>query len=80
MTSVRKRVIDATTQGDGDISIDAGGNITGSAVYGIRSRSYGTGDQTVTTKAGSEAAEILHKRATEGLDEFRAMASQHAKH
>jgi len=28
----------------------------------------------MATKTGSEAAELLHKRATEGLDEFRAMA------
>lgn len=45
--------IDARTQGNGDISIDAGGIITGSSIYGIRSRSYGSGDQTVTTSAGS---------------------------
>ncbi len=45
--------IDAVTQGDGDITIDAGGAITGSSVYGIRSRSYGSGNQTVTTEAGS---------------------------
>ena len=31
---------------------------------------------TIATKAGSEAAEILHKRASEGLDEIRAIASQ----
>ena len=31
---------------------------------------------TIATKAGSEAAEILHKRTTEGLDEIRAFASQ----
>ncbi|WP_245481456.1 VCBS domain-containing protein [Bradyrhizobium sp. LVM 105] len=45
--------IDALTQGDGDIIIDAGGAITGSSIYGIRSRSYGSGNQTVTTEAGS---------------------------
>lgn len=45
--------IDAVTKGGGDISIDAGGIITGSSIYGIRSRSYGSGDQTVTTLAGS---------------------------
>ncbi|WBL79613.1 FecR domain-containing protein [Bradyrhizobium xenonodulans] len=45
--------IDAVTGGGGDITIDAGGTITGSAIYGIRSRSYGSGDQTVTTLAGS---------------------------
>ncbi|HEV2334281.1 MAG TPA: TIGR01841 family phasin [Stellaceae bacterium] len=32
---------------------------------------------TITAKAGSEAAEILHKRTTEGLDEIRALATQH---
>ncbi|WP_354063685.1 VCBS domain-containing protein [Bradyrhizobium sp. RT6a] len=45
--------IDAVTQGGGDITINAGGVITGSSIYGIRSRSYGAGDQTVTTKVGS---------------------------
>ncbi|MBR1131477.1 FecR domain-containing protein [Bradyrhizobium iriomotense] len=45
--------IDALTRGSGDITIDAGGIITGSSIYGIRSRSYGTGNQTVTTEAGS---------------------------
>ena len=29
---------------------------------------------TMASKTGTEAAELLHKRATEGLDEFRAMA------
>nr|WP_249136350.1 FecR domain-containing protein [Bradyrhizobium canariense] len=45
--------IDAHTEGSGDITIDAGGAITGSSIYGIRSRSYGVGDQTVTTEVGS---------------------------
>lgn len=45
--------IDATTQSNGNITIDAGGAITGGLVYGIRSRSYGSGNQTVTTEAGS---------------------------
>lgn len=45
--------IDATTQGNGNITIDAGGAIEGGSVYGIRSRSYGSGNQTVTTEAGS---------------------------
>jgi len=31
---------------------------------------------TIAAKAGSEAAEILHKRANEGLEEIRALASQ----
>lgn len=31
---------------------------------------------TIANKAGSEAAEILHKRASEGLDEIRAFAAQ----
>ena len=30
---------------------------------------------TIAAKAGSEAAEILHKRTNESLDEFRAFAS-----
>ncbi|WP_349631406.1 FecR domain-containing protein [Bradyrhizobium sp. BR 10289] len=45
--------IDALTGGNGDIIIDAGGTITGSSIYGIRSRSYGAGNQTITTEAGS---------------------------
>lgn len=31
---------------------------------------------TIATKAGSAAAEILHKRTNESLDEIRALASQ----
>ena len=31
---------------------------------------------TIAAKAGSDAAEILHKRATEGLDEIRNFTSQ----
>ena len=45
--------IDATTQGNGDVTIDGGGHITGSSTYAIRARSYGSGDITVTTEAGS---------------------------
>ncbi|WP_280705032.1 VCBS domain-containing protein [Bradyrhizobium sp. BR13661] len=45
--------IDATTHGNGDVTIDAGSNITGSSTYAIRARSYGSGDITVTTEAGS---------------------------
>ncbi|HTV46795.1 MAG TPA: phasin family protein [Stellaceae bacterium] len=33
---------------------------------------------TIAAKAGSEAAEILHKRASEGLDEIRSFACQQA--
>jgi phasin family protein len=33
---------------------------------------------TIATKAGTEAAEVLHKRATESLDEMRSFASQPA--
>ena len=45
--------IDAVTLGNGDVEIDAGGAITGGSIYGIRTRSYGSGSQTVTTEAGS---------------------------
>lgn len=45
--------IDAGTLGNGDIDIDAGGAITGGSIYGIRTRSHGSGSQTVTTEAGS---------------------------
>jgi phasin family protein len=31
---------------------------------------------TIATKAGADAADILHKRANEGLDELRSLASQ----
>jgi phasin family protein len=33
---------------------------------------------TIAAKAGSDAAEILHKRASEGLDEIRSFACQQA--
>ena len=33
---------------------------------------------TITAKAGTKAAEILHKRANESLDEMRALASEPA--
>lgn len=45
--------IDATTQGNGDIGIEAGGTIAGDSIYGIRARSYGSGSLSVTTEAGS---------------------------
>ncbi|WP_426422459.1 Ig-like domain-containing protein [Bradyrhizobium genosp. A] len=45
--------IDVATWGNGDVTIDAGGAITGSAIYGIRARSYGAGRETVTTETGS---------------------------
>jgi phasin family protein len=35
---------------------------------------------TIATKAGTDAAEVLHKRASASLDEIRAMASQPAAH
>ncbi len=35
---------------------------------------------TIAAKAGTDATEILHKRASEGLDELRALASQPATH
>lgn len=34
---------------------------------------------TIASKAGSDATEILHKRASEGLDELRAFASTPAR-
>lgn len=34
---------------------------------------------TIASKAGSDATEILHKRASEGLDELRAIASTPAR-
>ena len=33
----------------------------------------------LATKAGTEAADVLHKRASEGLDEFRARTCQQTK-
>ncbi|MGE0259788.1 MAG: phasin family protein [Alphaproteobacteria bacterium] len=33
---------------------------------------------TIAAKAGNDAAEILHRRATEGLEELRSLASQQA--
>lgn len=38
--------------------------------------SHGRDIATIATKAGSDAAEILHKRASESLDEIRTFASQ----
>lgn len=38
--------------------------------------SHGREMATIATKAGADAAEILHKRASEGLDELRSLASQ----
>jgi len=34
---------------------------------------------TIAAKASTDAAEILHRRATEGLDEIRSLASQQAQ-
>jgi phasin family protein len=34
---------------------------------------------TIAAKAGADAAEILHRRATESLDEFRSLTSQQAQ-
>ena len=38
--------------------------------------SHGREIAMLASKAGTEAAEVLHKRACEGLDEFRALATQ----
>jgi phasin family protein len=35
---------------------------------------------TIATKAGTEATKLLHKRASESLDEIRALASQQTAH
>jgi phasin family protein len=40
--------------------------------------SHGREIATIATRAGTEAAEVLHKRATESIDEIRALASQQA--
>lgn len=40
--------------------------------------SHGREIATIAAKAGSDAAEILHKRASESLDEIRSYASQQA--
>jgi phasin family protein len=37
--------------------------------------SHGREIATIATKAGTEAAELLHKRASAGIDEIRALAS-----
>jgi len=37
---------------------------------------HGSEIATIAAKAGGEAAEILHKRANEGLEEIRSFASQ----
>lgn len=41
--------------------------------------SHGREIATIAAKAGTDAAAILHKRASEGLDELRAFASQQAR-
>ncbi|MBV9861519.1 MAG: phasin family protein [Alphaproteobacteria bacterium] len=38
--------------------------------------SHGREITTLASKAGSDAAEVLHKRASEGLDELRVLATQ----
>ena len=40
--------------------------------------SHGREVVSIAAKAGADAAEVLHKRATEGLDEIRAMATKTA--
>ncbi|QQO19548.1 FecR domain-containing protein [Bradyrhizobium diazoefficiens] len=45
--------IDVHTEGDGNIDVTAGGNVTGASIYGIRTRSDGSGSTTVRTEAGS---------------------------
>ena len=37
---------------------------------------HGRDMTTIAAKAGTDAAEILHRRASEGLDEFRSLTSQ----
>src|SRR4029079_1027995 len=45
--------IQAINKGSGDVSVEGGGAIFGTAQFGIRSENYGAGDNTVTTDAGS---------------------------
>ena len=40
---------------------------------------YGRDIATLATKAGSDAAEVLHQRASEGFDELRALTCQTVK-
>ena|SRR5438874_382568 len=42
--------------------------------------SHGREIATIATKAGTEAAEVLHRRASESLDEMRAFAAPQAAH
>jgi phasin family protein len=44
-----------------------------------KSISHGREITMLATKAGSEAADVLRKRASEGLDEFRDLAKQQAR-
>jgi phasin family protein len=41
--------------------------------------SHGREIASIASKAGTDAAEILHKRANEGLDELRSLASQQGR-
>jgi len=43
-----------------------------------RSLNHGREITMLATKAGTEAADVLRRRATEGLDEFRDLAKQQA--
>ncbi|MGY8664481.1 FecR domain-containing protein [Bradyrhizobium sp. UFLA05-109] len=58
--------IDATTKGDGDISIEAGGNVTGDTVYGtaIGAFDHGGGDVRVTNEGDATGAVGLSALAT----------------
>src|SRR5262249_13959333 len=42
-----------------------------------KSLNHGREITLLATKAGTEAADVLRKRASEGLDEFRDLAEQH---
>ena len=42
-----------------------------------KSLNHGREITLLATKAGTEAADVLRKRASEGLDEFRDLAKQH---
>lgn len=45
--------IEALTDGNGNVSVEAGGVVTSSAQYGIRALSYGSGNVSVVTDPGS---------------------------
>ena len=91
MQAVAKRQIEITRQAIEDVSVllrdlaqpaSAEDRIAKNTEYAkqMLEKSVNNGREItmLATRAGSEAADVLRKRATEGLDEFRDLAKQQA--